>query len=181
MTQVREKKLTADEFFDLEDDGRSLELVRGEVVVMADGGGLHGHVGNRVHKALNDFVTARRLGEVPLPGTGFRLAPDMVRKPDAGFVPASQWIDPPPVKWLPFAPALAVEIVSPSDRMAEVEAKAQEYLDAGTREVWVVSPFSKSVQVWRAGGAVLLLKGDDRLESPELLPGFSARVGDFFA
>ncbi|MBI4612471.1 MAG: Uma2 family endonuclease [Planctomycetes bacterium] len=181
MTLAREKKLTADEFFDLEDDGRSLELVNGEVVEMTDGGGLHGYVGKSVYNALDDFVRAHALGVVPLSGTGFRLAPGTVRKPDAGFVPASQWIDPPPVKWLPYAPALAVEIVSPSDRMAEVEAKAQEYLDAGTREVWVVSPFSKTVQVWRAGGSVLLLKGDDRLESPELLPGFSARVGDFFA
>ncbi len=37
------------------------------------------------------------------------------------------------------APDLAVEIVSPSNTVSEIQGKVFDYLDAGTRLVWVVS------------------------------------------
>ena len=38
------------------------------------------------------------------------------------------------------APDLAVEVVSPDDSLAVLTRKAQRYLDAGSRLVWVVDP-----------------------------------------
>lgn len=96
------ERLTAAALFDLPDDGRSAELVGGEVLAKLDGGGVHGEIGARVYLRLARFVEEHGLGQVPLPGTGFELDPHTVRKPDIAFVPATQWQRPPPVGFLPY-------------------------------------------------------------------------------
>jgi Uma2 family endonuclease len=179
MPELVTGRLTAEEFFALPDDGRTVELVRGEVVEMPDGGGVHGDIGDRLYGRIRRLVEERGLGKVLLPGTGFKIDPHTVRKPDIAFVPAAQWQKPPPVGFLPYPPPLAVEVVSPTDTMWEVEEKVREYLAAGTREVWVVSPVSRTVQVWSHDGRHVILSGEDRLESSQL-PGFSLRVGELF-
>ena len=45
---------------------------------------------------------------------------------------------------------LAVEVVSPSQTLAEIALKAQTYRNAGVEEVWVVDARSRSVQVCTA-------------------------------
>lgn len=76
---------------------------------------------------------------------------DVVRAPDAAFV-ASDRIPKTgvPVGYWPFAPDLAVEVVSPSDRLADVHAEIVDYLAAGTRLVWRVEPEIRMVHVYRA-------------------------------
>ena len=52
-----------------------------------------------------------------------------------------------------------------------VRRKVREYMQAGSREVWVLD------QVHTTGG-IRVLQGTDALESP-LLPGFRATVAEF--
>ena len=73
-----------------------------------------------------------------------------------------------------------MEVISPSDRGEEVEAKAQAWLAAGTPMVWVVSPEFKSVAVYRPGQDVRLLHGKDVISGEDILPGFECSVGEFF-
>jgi Uma2 family endonuclease len=42
-------------------------------------------------------------------------------------------------------PYLAIEIVSPDDRPADLLAKVGEYLSAGIPHIWVVDPYQRSV------------------------------------
>jgi Uma2 family endonuclease len=44
-------------------------------------------------------------------------------------------------------PLLAVEVVSPSQTLAEIALKAQTYRNAGVEEVWVVDARSRNAQV----------------------------------
>jgi Uma2 family endonuclease len=48
-----------------------------------------------------------------------------------------------PKRFSLLAPDLAVEILSPSNTMSEMQEKVIDYLDAGTRQVWVVDPGSR--------------------------------------
>jgi Uma2 family endonuclease len=178
-----ERILTAEELLTLPDDGNRYELVRGELVCMAATGGRHGIIASRVDYRLRNFVEAHELGEVCAAETGFRLAqnPDTVRAPDVSFIarerlPSGEV----PEGYWPFAPDLAVEVVSPSDRSDDVLAKVQEYLRAGTRLVWVFHPRTKAVMVYRANGEVLLVQGQEELSGEEVLPGFHCRVNELF-
>lgn len=51
----------------------------------------------------------------------------------------------------PYAPELCVEIVSPSNSRQEMAEKIALYLEAGAREVWIVSE-DGSVEIHDAGG-----------------------------
>ena len=78
-------------------------------------------------------------------------------------------------------PDLAVEVVSPSDRPAEVADKVAEYLDAGTPLVWVVDPLPRRVVAHRPGRRSRTYESDDTLEGFAELPGFSCPVAALFS
>jgi Uma2 family endonuclease len=80
----------------------------------------------------------------------------------------------------PFAPDLAIEVVSPSDRFDDVLAMVQEYLRAGTRLVWGFHPRTKTIMVCRTNGEVQLLRAQDELSGEDLLPGFHCQGDDLF-
>jgi len=77
------------------------------------------------------------------------------------------------------APTVAVEILSPSDRRADVVHKIATYLSAGTAAVIVVDPHRETVAVHDASGVRVLGK-DDRLVHAAL-PGFALPLGELFA
>jgi Uma2 family endonuclease len=81
----------------------------------------------------------------------------------------------------PEVPAeLVVEILSPSNRRAEMDAKVNEYLAAGVRVVWVVDPLAYTVTVYHEPDAGELLDATAIIRDDVVLPGFSCRVGEFF-
>ena len=73
-----------------------------------------------------------------------------------------------------------VEIVSPDDPMDELDARVQDFLDSGAKAVWVVSPATRKVYVHRPGAQGRILGPDDEIDGGDALPGFRARVAEFF-
>jgi Uma2 family endonuclease len=72
------------------------------------------------------------------------------------------------------APDLAVEVVSPTDRLTQLDEKARTWLRFGARMVWVLNPRQRAVVVWMPDGTVRTLG------SGEVLPGFRIAVADLF-
>ena len=180
---ARSLRLTEDDLQALPDDGCRHELVEGFLVREPLPAPRHGRVQARFARALLDFVEPRGLGEV-YTEVGFVLAknPDTVRGPDVSYV------SPPALgrlrddtRLFPGAPDLAVEILSPSNRAAEVRSKVAEFLAAGTRLVWVVDPQIRTVTAYRTLLAPQILGEADLLDGEDVLPGFSLRVGTLFS
>ena len=175
--------MTAEELFDLADDDGRFELVEGELVHMTPTGGTHGALTVRIGRLLDEYVEAHDLGVCCGAETGFILQrdPDTVRAPDAAVVVKSR-IPPtgiPSTYWA-FAPDLAVEVVSPSDRLADVHVKIAEYFAAGTRLVWLVEPETRMVHVYRSLLQVEVVGTEDDLEGGDVLPGFRCAVRRLF-
>lgn len=172
--------MTADDLMTLPKQDALYELVRGNLVVMTPAGARHGMIGVRLIVRLGAHVDAHALGVVLGPDSGFVLArdPDTVRAPDVSFVRASRV----PAGGMPDgyfdgAPDLAVEVVSPSDTVYEVEEKVAEYLAAGARQVWVVNPKRRTVAV-HAHGLVHVPGEQDFLEGGDVVPGFRCAIAD---
>jgi Uma2 family endonuclease len=134
--------VTADELLHMSFPDKRVELVRGILVVREPPGYRHGELAARITKILIDYADAEGAGRVLVGDPGFKLAanPDTVRGPDVAFVRRERLPTPSPLGFADFPPDLAVEILSPGDRPGEVLAKVGDWLNAGTRLVWVIDP-----------------------------------------
>lgn len=178
--RARQEPVAAEELLEFGDIGRC-ELVKGTLIMMSPSGRRHGRLSAEIARVLGNHVATNHLGEVSGAETGFIISrePDTVRAPDVAFVAATSIpADLPEDGFWPFAPDLAVEVVSPSDRWSEVVEKAREWLAAGVRLVWIVDPRSHTVHVYRPGCEVFQLGEGDRLEGCDVLPGFSWPICD---
>ena len=177
--------VTAEQLWDMSDSpDKRRELIDGEVVEVSPATMLHGVIVGQVYEAINHFVRQHDLGIVAAGDVGYvlRRNPDLVRAPDVSFV-AWEII---PESGLPDRgfwqgpPTLAVEVVSPDDRATEIHAKVQHFLEAGTRQVWVLWPQQRTMTVYASDGTARELGPDARLDGDDVLPGFGVHVGDLF-
>lgn len=176
--------LTANDLWQLPDDGQRHELVAGKLTHMPPTGFLHGTVAGNFSRLLGEYTTKHDLGVICVAETGFRLQrdPDTVRAPDVGFVSKERILaQGKPEKFWEGAPDLAVEVVSPSDRFDDVVEKVEEYLAAGVRLVWVALPRTKSISVYHPNGEAKIVREDDELSGEDVLPGFVCPVKHIFA
>lgn len=179
---VERKLMTAEEFFQLPDDGMCHELVGGEVHTSPPPGGPHGTATVGIASVLSNHIFPRRLGRL-FSQSGFRIErdPDTVRAPDVAFVSATRLpVGPLPLGYPDLVPDLVVEVVSPSDTATEVHERMQEWLRLGARLAWLAYPRTRSVAVYRPGGDFRLLGPEDMIDGGDVLPGFQCRVSDFF-
>ena len=166
--------------------GERLELSHGRLVVMSPAGIMHGKVSLRFGRLLGNFVEKNKLGLVVGAETGFILyknpdedGKDTVRAPDVGFIAASRVPDPLPDGFAPFAPDLAVEVISPSETAEEIQEKVNDYLQYGTRAVWLFFSKSKTVVLHSPDGSKTL-HANGTLDGGDVVPGFRIKVSDIF-
>jgi Uma2 family endonuclease len=179
---MTEQITTAEQLLHRPDLGRC-ELVRGEVLKMSSAGFEHGRIVVRITGAIFGFLKENPIGVLTGAETGFQIGhnPDTVRAPDVAFVRADRV----PASVVPGffrgAPDLAVEVLSPDDRAGEVLAKAQEWLEAGCRNVWVIDPRTRTVSLHRSRREITVLSDSESITAGDLLPGFSVPVAEIFA
>ena len=180
---TKTRLMTADELLRMPDDGNRYELIRGELKKMAPTGGFHGKQTHYVQISLGLHVHANNLGVVYAAETGFLLEtdPDLVLAPDVAFIRRERQHLGDTARYIPVAPDLAVEVISPSDRLTQVHEKALEWLAHGVRMVIVVNPRNRTVQVYRSPTDIATLTEADTLDGGDVVPGWRMAVADIFA
>ena len=107
------------------------------------------------------------------------------RRPDVAFVSYERW---PKARSVPrnddawnVVPNLTTEVVSPSNRAEELDAKITEYFRAGVQLVWVVYPLSNKIHVYSSPTApITVLTIKDTLDGGSVVPGFCLPLADLF-
>lgn len=176
---------TADELLQRPDDYRRYELVEGRLVRISPTGSKHGRIVMALLRAVDSFVEEKHLGAVFPAETGFWIsepgAPDTVLAPDLAFVQAAREPDSETDGFPRLAPDLVAEVASPSQGQAEMRVKAQSWLSAGVRVVWLVFPEARTVEVWRDGALAPTVGEGDELPGEDVLPGFVLSVQSLFS
>ncbi len=151
--------------------------------MMSPAGEEHGSIANQIAFLLTRYVRKHRLGRVYAAETGFRIAsaPDTVRAPDVAFISAARLDTAPAKSYRKGAPDLAVEVLSPDDAPGEVRDKVQDWLRAGAKQVWVVSPAQRTVAIHRLDAPAQVFENGALLMVDDLLPGLRLRVAEVFA
>ena len=168
--------MTLEEF--LEHDIEGYEYVKGELVPMPPPSREHGEISINVIRYLDAHVYQNKLGRLYTAETTFQVG-DRVMKPDVAFVSTAQ-LTGDKTKGFAIPPDLAIEVVSPSDVQSRIATKALEYLNAGTRLVWVLEPVSQTVTVYRSETDIKTLTREDTLPGEDVVPGFVCPVAQLF-
>ena len=181
MSIVGRQLITAEQLLEMPDPGRC-ELIAGEIKMMTPVGHPHSVIVTNLSGLLWTHVRREGRGQVCSGEPGYLIAqgPDTVRAPDVAYLVGERARDD-LEGFFPGAPDLAAEVVSPSDRVRDVQDKAKAWLDAGTRLVWVVWPNSRTVSVYRPGEAVMTLREGETLDGGDVVPGFQCSVSEIFA
>jgi Uma2 family endonuclease len=171
--------VTAEQLLAMPDDGKRYELIQGELRMMSPIGGRHGRLAHNLGLLLGAHVRQADLGVVYAAETGFLLSrsPDTVCAPDVAFVVAERFRQiEDEIGFVPIAPDLVGEVISPSDTFSEVEEKALAWLAAGTRIVLLVDPGTRTLHVYRAPDNIVVLQEDDSLDASDVVAGWRLSV-----
>jgi Uma2 family endonuclease len=165
----------------LADSDKRYELLQGTLIEMPPPSVEHGLIVASLIAALLPFIQSHQLGQL-MTETGFQLAsdPDTVRAPDVAFVSRARLM-PRQGSYYPFAPDLAVEVVSPANSASAMQAKIVEYFEKGARQVWIIYPTSRTLYLYTAPKRVRILDANDTLEGGDLLPNFSLPIRELFS
>jgi len=183
---VISKAWTDQELMALPDDGNKYELVEGELV-MSNSGLEHGCIAVILVSALYSFVSSKQLGVIFDSSTAFTMKSGNKRSPDISFLSKERLKG---LKKLPKgfgqgAPDLAIEILSPSNTVAEIHQKVIEYFENGTQLIWIINPEEEYVLTYKYDPNQKfqpdrLLSSVDILSGEEILPEFTFPVADLF-
>lgn len=174
--------ITAEALYAMGDIGRC-ELIRGEIVQMTPAGAEHGDLTYELSRRIGNFVVEHDLGKVFAAETGFILTrnPDTVRAPDVAFVRKDRLPREPVRGYFPGAPDLVVEVISPGDRLSDVNEKVEQWLAGGATSVWVVDPPNRMIEISRAGGEVLRVRAPEVVKDDPVVPGFVLETATLFS
>jgi Uma2 family endonuclease len=187
-TAAPARLMTTEEFLALpEDDGVERMLIRGEVWerTMTRRNKFHARLESVIAKLIGNWNDSRPAprGEVYSGEAGVRLS----RNPDSTFGIDVVYLSAERLKeqsdettLLVGPPTLAVEILSPSDRIEDVQVKIDVYLAAGVPVVWLADPHFQTVTVYRPRRGPEMLHGDAVLTDDEHLPGLEIAVANLF-
>jgi len=156
---------------------------RGDHISMAYGF-LHNQVMGNIYALLRDYAHKTGSGYACTGGMEYVLqhnddgAVVRSRLPDVSFIRKSSLPD--DYNWtLPFigAPDLAVEVVAPGNSASDMLERVEDYLQAGTEEVWVVYPIREELYQYRkdAPTTVQIYRHDMPIASP-VLPDLSLNL-----
>lgn len=164
MATVR-KRWTIEDVLALPEDGRRYELIDGVLIVNGveiPSGDLadatrdvtpsptwgHQRVAGSLHRLLDAYLEANRLGEVLFAPADIALSPDGIVQPDlfvvplVGGRPACDWVEAGRL-------LLAIEILSPSSAPTDRVRKRRLYQRAGVPEYWIADPNGRVIERWR--------------------------------
>ena len=169
-----------------DNNDKHFELIDGELFEMSPPGWEHGTLASEIAFHIRLFDRNRTHGILTLE-TGFYPVGDRgtLLSPDVAFTRMEKAPERAFKKWAPLMPDLAVQIISPSNSMAQVRRKAAVYLQHGTQLVWVVIPDRQGVEVLTLDDEGKFLSEfigiDGALSGEQVLPGFELDLSCLFS
>lgn len=160
----------------------SWELTDGEPVELTFSGGIAALIAARLGGHVYTHLLDHPIGYAFGADCGFVLFPDRhtVRAPDFAFVRRER-LPHIPDTFVPMPPDLAVEVLSPWDRIPDALAKTAMYLQAGVPLIWLIDPVKRTATVFRQDAAPLTIGEADSLDGGDVLPGFALPLAILFA
>lgn len=155
---------------------KGYELIDGELMEMTGMGFQASWVASELHGLLRDHVKANRCGVAVTAEASYSCFPHrdgQVRKPDVSVILGDPARFVPPDPHCKQVPALVVEVQSPYERASELDDKIDDFLQAGTKLVWVINPVKRRVVIHYPDLTTRQIGENGTLTGEDVLPGFA--------
>jgi Uma2 family endonuclease len=133
--------------------------------------------------SINTFALPKRMG-MSINETPYQIEEDNLRRPDVSYFEFSKFPtldvlmhDPPAFER---EPNLTIEVVSPTNTIAEMNERIAHFFKTGVQLVWVVLPQSKQVYVYESTTDCKILEMSDILDGGKVLPGYTLPLVELF-
>ncbi len=156
-----------------------VELENGNISIMGPSDIVSSEIGILFSRVLANWVYPRRLGRVFDSAGGFILPDSNLTAPDVSFVRAAR-LRQTPRYFGELVPDLVVEIKSQSDRINILKKKIINFINLGAVAGILIDPDEETVTVYRSQGEPIVLKNNDILTLPELLPGWELPISELW-
>ena len=154
--------MSVDEYLRTSFDGPDCEYLDGEIVERSMPEVPHADVQYTLGRLLWPFRLSQ--GIRILPEIRIRISPTRYRVADLAV-----WRDDNIGNGIPtIAPFLAIEILSPEDRITRVQPKITEYLSIGVEWIWLIDPIEKSAICYSQRNPAGALTETLRTENPTI-------------
>jgi Uma2 family endonuclease len=156
-----------------------MEWVDGQLVEKNGMTLTHGRIQAKLSTYWVNYKSDRKLGGVVYTEAPCRTN-KQVRRPDVAYLTPELLAQLGEPNVLTQSFPLIAEIISPTDLAEDVFAKANEYLNSGCQEVWLVLPESQWIVVLTQQQRFLFTTGEE-VSTQVILPGFSVAVDRLLA
>jgi Uma2 family endonuclease len=167
-----------------ENPDRRLEInTHGQLVIMSPTGSLTGEKNGDLFLQIGIWNRQDKLGKVFDSSTGFQLSNGAVRSPDVSWIAISRWnalTDKQKRGFAPIDPDFAIELMSPTDRLDELQQKMSEYMSCGVRLSWLINPDAERVEIYRSGQDKEVIDNPNSLSGEDVLPGLTVDLAEIF-
>ena len=154
------------------EEGRRWELLEGDLIEVPSPTLRHRKIVFALQAALNNHLRERKIEGIVSADVEFALAADIRLRPDVCvLLPEKAGQLDEDRSPIPGAPDLAIEVISPSERTTESQAKVWAYLRNGVAEVWQIYPRLRTIEIFKSESHRTL--GAHQPLTTDLLPGFS--------
>jgi Uma2 family endonuclease len=181
MSPASSVRFTYQDYLQLPDD-RRYEIIDGELFLTPAPGIPHQRISARLMYLLMRHIREHGLGEIFSAPCDLVLSQTDVVQPDLLFI-AKERREIVGEKYVSAAPDLVVEILSESTAKRDRGIKAKLYECTGVKELWIVDPWEKTVEIFRRSEEAFvrhaLFSGTDTLVTP-IFPGLEIPLTEVF-
>lgn len=162
------------------DAEKQTEIVDGKAEVKEVPGLRSSGIATRIAIEIGIYLKTNKIGRLYGSDATFTTVGGNERMADVAFVSNEKLKNGEPITKADFAPDLAIEVISPSDKQESVGKKINEYLAAGVRQVWRVEPDIETVTVYNSLTDVKIFTRNEIVTCEDILPGFQLSLSDVF-
>lgn len=156
---------------------------QGELIIMSPTGSESGRQNGDLFGQIWYWNRQQKLGVLFDSSTGFTLPNGAKRSPDVSWIEDSRWnnlTQKQKIGFAPIAPDFVLELLSPHDRLQDIQKKMQEYLACGIKLGWLIYPDEQRVEIYRLDQDLELLDFPQSLSGEDLMPGLIVELEEIF-
>ncbi len=154
-----------------------------ELIVMSPTGSESGRQNADLLIQIGTWNYQNKLGVVFDSSTGFTLPNSAKRSPDVSWIKNSRWNELTQKQkrgFAPITPDFVLELLSPNDRLQDVQRKMEEYRECEVKLGWLIYPDETRVEIYRLGKDPEVLINPQSLSGEDLMPKLIVDLNEIF-